>query len=151
MGSESSCGWIRFFPTLTTPSHAIHHWARRRFTSTGDLSHPWKIVCLVTQRSSKNFYRKESARRLTTRNPDGSLADFQKALRVRLNISKNEPLVIKQMDGDYTLDIETGSFLVGLCVLVLLLSRMRGQRRSMRLSAILPNLLPSCTSQSMEV
>ncbi|KAF9653914.1 hypothetical protein BDM02DRAFT_3182353 [Thelephora ganbajun] len=38
---------------------------------------------------------------------DSSFADFQKALRARLNISKNEPLVIKQIDGDYTLDIET--------------------------------------------
>ena len=46
--------------------------------------------------------------RLTVHNLDGSFVDFQKALRVRLNISRNEPLVIKQIDGDYVLDIETG-------------------------------------------
>ena len=111
-------GWIRSFPTLAIPFHAIHHWARRKFTSAGHLPHPWKIFCLVAQRSSEHFYRKEYVCRLTTHNPDGSFADFQKALRVRLNISNNEPLVIKQLDGDYTLDIETGSFLAGPCVLV---------------------------------
>ena len=45
---------------------------------------------------------------LTAFNPDGSFADFQKALRTRLNIPKDEPLVVKQIDGDYMLDIETG-------------------------------------------
>jgi len=59
------------------------------------------------------FLTSEYACRLTTHNADGSFADFQKALRVRLNISKKEPLVIKQLDGDYTLDIETGAFLAG--------------------------------------
>ena len=54
-----------------------------------------------------------SARKLTTRNTDGSFADFQQALRLRLSISKNDPLVIKQIDGDYTLDIETGPSFVG--------------------------------------
>ena len=52
--------------------------------------------------------------KLTIRNSDGSFADLQKALRTRLNISTNEPLVIKQIDGDYTLDIETGASPVGL-------------------------------------
>lgn len=56
--------------------------------------------------------------RLTTFHPDGSFADFQKALRARLNILKNEPLVVKQIDGDYMLDIETGSFFAGPYVLV---------------------------------
>lgn len=60
------------------------------------------------------FLPPEYACRLTTHNADGSFADFQKALRVRLNIPKNEPLVVKQLDGDYTLDIETGGFLAGL-------------------------------------
>ena len=52
---------------------------------------------------------------LTLHDTDGSFADFQKALRTRLNISKDEPLVIRQIDGDYTLDIETGLFLVDRC------------------------------------
>lgn len=59
------------------------------------------------------------AHRLTTHEPDVSFADFQKALRVRLNITKNEPLVIKQIDGDYTLDIETGLPFAGLYLVVL--------------------------------
>jgi len=111
-------GWIRFFPTLAIPFHATHHRASRRFTSAGHLPHTCEIFCLATQRSSEHSYRKEYVCRLTTHDPDGSFADFQKALRARLNIPKNEPLVVKQIDGDYMLDIETGSFLAGPCVLV---------------------------------
>ena len=47
---------------------------------------------------------------LTFYDAGGSFTDFQKALRARLNVLENEPLVIKQIDGDYTLDIETGPF-----------------------------------------
>lgn len=101
-------GRICLFPTLTTPFHATHHWGLQRFTSAGHLSHSWEVFCLVTQRSSEHFHRKKHTCRLTTHNPDGSFADFQTALRVRLNVSDSEPLVIKQIDGDYTLDIETG-------------------------------------------
>ena len=107
-----------FFPTLAIPFHATHHRASRRFTSAGHLPHPWEILRLVTQRSSEHFYRKDYVCRLTTFNPDGSFADFHKALRTRLNIPKDEPLVVKQIDGDYMLDIETGSFLAGPYVLV---------------------------------
>jgi hypothetical protein len=56
---------------------------------------------------------------LTIPDADGSFADFQKALRLRLNVSKNEPLVIKQIDGDYTLDIETGPLFAGQHLVVL--------------------------------
>jgi hypothetical protein len=68
------------------------------------------------------------ARRLTFHNADGSLADFQKALRARLNISKNEPLAVKQLDGDYTLDIETGPCPAGpyFAVFYLLVHTVRG-------------------------
>lgn len=59
--------------------------------------------------------------------------------------------MIKQIDGDYALDIETGSPLAGPCSPVLLLRRVHGQKRSMRLSAILLNLSLSYISQSMEV
>ena len=58
--------------------------------------------------------------------------------------------MIKQVDGDYTLDIETGASLVGPCF-VLQPTCMRAQRRSMKRSAILPNLPLSCIYQSMEV
>ena len=64
---------------------------------------------------------------LTIHNADGSFADLQKALRARLNISKNEPLVIKQVDGDYTLDIETGASFVGPCFILLQLTRARAE------------------------
>jgi hypothetical protein len=116
-GSESRQDWV--FPTLAIPFHATHHYrTRRRFTSACHLPHPWKVFCLVTQRSSEHLYHKKYVCKLTTYHPDGSFADFQKALRARLNILGNEPLVIKQIDGDYMLDIETGSFLAGPCVLV---------------------------------
>ena len=69
------------------------------------------------------FISRKYACRLTIRNTDGSFADLQKALRTRLNISKNEPLVIKQVDGDYTLDIETGPPSVGPCFVCLQLTR----------------------------
>jgi len=65
------------------------------------------------------FHRQKYTCRLTVHRADGSFADFQKALRVRLNVPGNEPLVIKQIDGDYTLDIETGVFLPGPCCLEL--------------------------------
>lgn len=84
---------------------------------------------------------------LTVRGSDGSFADFKKALRARLNISKHEPLVIKQIDGDYTLDIETGPSFVGPHFVFIPLTRVHGQRKSMRLSVMLPNLLLSCTSR----
>ena len=51
--------------------------------------------------------------KLTTPDADGPFADLQQALRLRLNLSKNEPLIIKQIDGDYTLDIETGPLFAG--------------------------------------
>ena len=107
-----------FFLTLAIPFHAIHHWACRRFTSTGHLPHPRKVLCLATQRSLERVYGQKYPCRLTTHNADSSFADFQKALRARLNISKNEPLVIKQIDGEYTLDIETGAFFADLCFVV---------------------------------
>lgn len=139
------------FPTLTTSFHATHHWGLRRFTSTGHLSRSWEVFCLVTQRSSEHFHHKRYTCRLTTHNPDDSFADFQTALRVRLNVSDSEPLVIKQIDGDYMLDIETGLSLTGPRVSVFLLRCVHGQRRSMRLSAILLNLSLSYISRSMEV
>ena len=107
-GSGSESRLDSLFSHTYIPVHAIHHWARRRFTSAGHLPHPWKVFCLVTQRSLEHLYRKEYVCKLTTHHPDGSFTDFQKALRVRLNISKNEPLVIKQIDGGCMLDIETG-------------------------------------------
>lgn len=136
-----------FFLTLATPFHAIHHWPRRRFTSTGHLSRSRKSLRLATQRSSERFYGQKYARRLTIHNTDGSFADLQKALRARLNISKDEPLVIKQIDGDYALDIETGAFLADLSFLILL-TRVRGQRRSTKRSAILPSPFLNCISRS---
>ena len=72
------------------------------------------------------FNRRKYTCGLTIRRADGSFTDFQKALRVRLNIPKNEPLVVKQIDGDYTLDIETGAFLLGLCCLNFIESCGRG-------------------------
>jgi hypothetical protein len=96
------------FSHTCNPFNAIHHGVRRRFTSAGHLPHPRKILCLVTQRSSEHFHRRNT-RRLTTHDTGSSFADFKKALRARLNIT-NGPLVIKQIDGDYTLDIETGAF-----------------------------------------
>lgn len=57
---------------------------------------------------------RESTCRLTICDADGSFADFQKALRARLNISKTGPLIIKQIDGDYALDIETSLLFAGL-------------------------------------
>ena len=59
------------------------------------------------------------AYKLTLRHTGGPFADFQKALRARLNISKNEPLMIKHIDGDYTLDIETGTLFAGWYFVVL--------------------------------
>lgn len=97
------------------------------------------------------FHREKYTYKLTTRNIDGSFADFRTALRVRLNISDNESLVIKQIDGDYTLDIETGLPLAGPCSPVLLLKRVHEQKRSMRHSAILLNLPLSYISRSTEV
>ena len=72
------------------------------------------------------YYKKHAHRLTIHRLADGSLADLQKALRVRLNISKNEPLVIKQIDGDYTLDIETGAFFAGPRFLAFSLTRVHG-------------------------
>lgn len=72
------------------------------------------------------YYKKHACRLTSHHHVDGSFADFQKALRLRLNISKNEPLVIKQIDGDYTLDIETGAFFAGSRFLAFSLTRVHG-------------------------
>ena len=103
---------IRFFPHLQPRS--MQSTTRSDGGSRARIIYhtPGKSFAWLQKGLRTIFVSQEFSSVLTIRNADGSFADFQKALRARLNISKNEPLVIKQIDGDYTLDIETGRFIV---------------------------------------